>query len=855
MPSFADSFWSSDYAAGLGVVFDQLDKGCNENDEVLALVNARMEAEEAYGNRLKEIPTQFGEAKKSGGFFASKNGSQDEGASLKKAYEGVLHEMGEEGKAHLTIASNMRDMVHSPFSKWADEHRQRVQYSYKVLRSKVKSYDKEHGEVQRAQKRYFNKCRLYEELKESSGETVTPATSASPASIDRQRSASTASDATTIVNKPSGGMHSRSESITVTDPSRELSDFGGQVFSSAELGNLMKKALQDIKRSDLKVAILGTYENVSSGDQIVSWIQANVPIPSDSSPVAFAERFGQDLVTQGYLRLVGQVGSKFANSSAFSYQWRKKAFIVAGLQDDDDSLEATVDKVRPFVGEYLGETLSSYVSSRGAPTDESPIQRALREVSELDARYKVQVARLDDVRCTLEESVIDHLKFMERCESDRLKAVKAVFLDFLAAASNSLPALQSSVERLLLFQEAIHPAADLRYLVESYRTGPFTPKVTVYDNYYNSSDSQTTFGLDLELRCRGDRRKVPSIVSTVLNHMDDQYPLLDNDEVRLNVWTVSVSLKTTHALRKELNTGKAVDKAILQKYELPVAASILKLYLLELPDSLVPHQYYDVVKRLYSAGPGGQPPSSEERIQSLQNTFAQLLVSNIATLDAITTHLARLIRLTNAGDEYILQLSQELSHCFLRPRVESPVTFGDRHAYRLVSDLLVYRDQIFPELKRKNSAFRSSNSISKKSIKSESRESSRGAIPPHATDTPVRRQSLKNRLEAITKSEREAKESAAAAASNSASPESPGKDIPPPLPEKRPSKDKGAEEGGAPPVPKKDGKDGKGGKGPKGKAGKVYDQDNNTGSFSSVSSSAMFNVQLEDGKESIIIDD
>lgn len=72
MPSFADSFWSSDYAAGLGVVFDQLDKGCNENDEVLALVNARMEAEEAYGNRLKEIPTQFGETKKTGGFLRPK---------------------------------------------------------------------------------------------------------------------------------------------------------------------------------------------------------------------------------------------------------------------------------------------------------------------------------------------------------------------------------------------------------------------------------------------------------------------------------------------------------------------------------------------------------------------------------------------------------------------------------------------------------------------------------------------------------------------------------------------------------------------------------------------------------------
>lgn len=850
MPSFADSFWSVDYAAGLGVVFDQLDKGCNENDEVLALVNARMEAEEAYGTRLKEIPLQFGETKRTGGFFTSRNGTQDEGASLKKAYEGVLHEMGEEGKSHLAIASNMRDMVHLPFSKWADEHRQRVQYSYKVLRSKVKSYDKEHAEVQRAQKRYFNKCRLYEELKEASGGSpVTPSGPGFPQRdnippTDRQRSSSVASDATTIVTK-----HSRADSVAsvasaTAESHRELTDIGGEVFTGAELQSLLKRALKEISRSDLKVAILGTYDNVSSGDAIVTWIQAHVPSPDPS--VAFAERFGQDLVQQGYLRLVGQVGSKFANSSAFSYQWRKKAFVAAGLEQDD-SLETTVDKVRPFVGEYLGETLSSYVSSRTAPTDESPLQRAVREVSELDTRYRVQVSRLDEVRCTLEESVIDHLKFMERCESDRLKAVKAVFLDFLAAASNTVPAIQSSVERLLLFQEAIHPAADLRYLVESFRTGPFTPRVVVYDNYYNSTDTQTTFGLDLELRCRGDRRKVPSIVSTVLNHMDDQYPLLDNDEVRLNVWTVSVSLKTTHALRKELNTGKSIDKNILSKYELPVAASILKLYLLELPDSLVPHQYYDVVKRLYSGS-----PSPEDRINSLQNTFAQLLVSNIATLDAITTHLARLIRLTSASDEYILQLSQELSHCFLRPRVESPVTFGDRHAYRLVNDLLVYRDQIFPELKRKNSAFRSSSASIKSISRDVSRDSSREvsrADPVGAA--PLRRQSLKNRLEAIAKGGTDEKDVSPVPESverveSDAAPDSTS-DSPPPLPEKVPIKSEKPEKTkksgarrGAPPVPEKDAKP------------KLYDQVN--GSYSSVSSSAMFNVQLEDGKESIVID-
>jgi len=39
--------------------------------------------------------------------------------------------------------------------------------------------------------------------------------------------------------------------------------------------------------------------------------------------------------------------------------------------------------------------------------------------------------------------MMDHLKFLERCELDRLKAIKAVILDFSGAVSNVIPGLQS----------------------------------------------------------------------------------------------------------------------------------------------------------------------------------------------------------------------------------------------------------------------------------------------------------------------------------------------------------------------------------------------------------------------------
>ena len=70
---------------------------------------------------------------------------------------------------------------------------------------------------------------------------------------------------------------------------------------------------------------------------------------------------------------------------------------------------------------------------------------------------------------------------MERCELDRLRAIKAVILDFSGAISNVVPSLRSTVDNMMLFQETVQPLADLRYMLENYRTGPFVPKVITYE--------------------------------------------------------------------------------------------------------------------------------------------------------------------------------------------------------------------------------------------------------------------------------------------------------------------------------------------------------------------------------------
>jgi len=165
-------------------------------------------------------------------------------------------------------------------------------------------------------------------------------------------------------------------------------------------------------------------------------------------------------------------------------------------------------------------------------------------------------------------------------------------------------------------------------------------------------------------------------------------------------------------------------REVLEKYEIPIVASVLKLYLLELPgesgskhlsgspadgaDSIVSSQVYEIIKTIYSST--AHETTEEGRIKVLQSTLGQLRLNNIATLDALMTHFTRLIDLTSADEAYISALAQTLAPCILRPRVESALTMNERHSYRLIRDLFAHKEAIFGELKRQSASMALSGS-------------------------------------------------------------------------------------------------------------------------------------------------
>ena len=435
--------------------------------------------------------------------------------------------MGEAARSHRKIASNIRELVINPFMRWSDQHAARVQNSQDDLQGRIRSHDRQAETVRQYRSAYYNKCRRVEDMDEE------------------EKLAFQDPDTTAPTGSPKPQPQSVPSIKVEEEEEPEPIDIGDETYQPEQVKKMLTHLLENVRLGETKVPILGTYPNVTTGAEIVEYIQKNM----GGSTVAYAEKIGQDLINNGFLRLIGNMGNSFANSSKMNYQWRTKVFQITGIPEKRPNLmgrsstmaSASADSgstpQSPVIGDRVSDMWSGWNPLTNAHPNETAAEKLRREAKDADDRYKAAIRKLDDLRCKLEEAIVDHLKFMERCELDRLKAIKSVILDFSGAISNAIPSLQSTVDNMMLFQETVQPLGDLRYLLENYRTGSYIPKVVTYENYYNSVDEQS-FGVDIEARARADRKRVPLIVTTILTFLDSHYPDLEGDEARRSIWVI-----------------------------------------------------------------------------------------------------------------------------------------------------------------------------------------------------------------------------------------------------------------------------------------------------------------------------
>ncbi|SCU77240.1 LAFA_0A00430g1_1 [Lachancea sp. 'fantastica'] len=700
MPSFADSFWSEDLSTGVDHLFQELHRGGSQNALFIQLFASRMQFEVNYGRQLCSTTSNIEG-------FSDISGSDQ---SLDGALNQMAIAMEKEGNEHLAIAADIEATVLRPFSQWCQEHSQRVEYSEKILKTNVSNYQKSTKHVEKLEQAYFNKCRQFE---------------------DHKRAHFNEDELANVMKQ----LELVQEQETALAKEKEFETFGkiGNLdFDVRTMRETLRLLLTKLEKSTYKVPFINFhFENTNNGSEIVKFLMENLTLKDMDQ----AEAFGQDLLNNGFLKYCNGVGNTFVNSKKFQYSWKPYAYKFAQMplpnssEFEEDEVEEGPQALAVYFNDFTSKIANSQSSGSTSPSltnTEKTLLKHIKEVETADARYRKECKKLDAVRCTLEEMIVDHLTFMEKCELDRLKALEKVILDFSPIISKNASALESLHTAVLKTGSEVDPTLDLLKLVERARTGTFQPHVVTYNNYYNSGGFQN-FGIDLETRSRMDKKAVPLIVSSILSFMDQVYPELPNDKVRTTVWTVPVKLHSSHQLRAELNEAPFQEETqiikILENYttQPSTIASVLKIYFLELPEPLISFEVYDILKALYTEFPPSTTASEDQaaidsqRVNGITSSFNSLSKPHIATLDALTSHFSRLVKILKMGssassgtlaDEFVRSVSQEFANCIIRVKLED----GNNLGFKIFSDLLLFRKPIFRSLKRQNSKSRDDES-------------------------------------------------------------------------------------------------------------------------------------------------
>ncbi|KAI0091704.1 hypothetical protein BDY19DRAFT_885240 [Irpex rosettiformis] len=791
--TFQNSFWSQDYRTGLEVLFNQLEKGIVQNEEIVAFIKTRAAAETALATALTTLEPP------------SKSFDVESGASLPLAFLGLKEESVAEGKVHAEAAKDLQVKIADPFAQWAYGYKERLHSTRaSIVDGYLRAYENAHRDLAGLKNNYVTKTHRADEMEDDvrfapitqpAGDTYTSpslkpqdkrqtprapqrqqtmseritarlkefrlnATSSTPtdapAKPEVQFDADVEEKSAPKIDKGKGRATDDDEAPLLASPpplspplppTRLQTDplppppivVAGISFDPQELSNLLTKAKKELPLRAVRFPLLGEYQDAFTGEEFTTWLRENIDVLSGN--LDRAEDTAKELTEKhGLLRRLGELGNEYENSDEAFFQFRAKVLALGRLKNENytesvsQAFNLTVpkpkdDRIISPLEKNLSPLAENVVKRAGGfanlvtkalqpnPNAEAPYVRARREAEGADQEYKTAVRNLDRQRLGLEERIEDTLKKLQQWEIDRLRAVKTVLTQYKDCVEALLMGSAGTIERSATLIAAYQPESDLKAVIEQFRTGPFHPTAHVYESL-SHDESDVVFGLDLRRWAdagfwngngtANEERKdmIHPAFTALLNALTDAYSKLPDNSEKRKTWIYEVPLVAVHHLRETLNAVPAMQDIpddTLSKYDAPVLASAVKLWLLELDPPLGTYEGWDDFRKLYptvGAVKTEEQSSEEQHIQDLQTALQKLPRVHLLVLDTLIKHLRELVDATSgpedSNDVFITKLGIGLGRAILRPKAENKFSIQDRHPTLFFVDLVQKYAQILP---------------------------------------------------------------------------------------------------------------------------------------------------------------
>ncbi|BGP28401.1 Rho-GTPase-activating protein 8 [Rhodotorula toruloides] len=579
----------------------------------------------------------------------------DEGASVRMGFEALLTAAVGEARARKALADDLQRTIIAPFSSWSASHTSRLSASRQTLFSHLTAYETALSHVQRLKIAYTDACRTADEVEDEwyfvrGKEELGGKWAPRPDEVD---------EAPAAIRRARRNAE-EGEDDEKGDEEEGLVGRSGATGGSVlgALGRALTVRRTGAGRSTRAAAQEAEKDEDGEGAAVVS------PVLEEAK-----ERIGKVLETR---------------EVKAGLDWSKNKF---------SSLLSTV------VGPQSGY---------------ERYEKARRDADVAEEKYKQAVEELDALRLTLEATISSHLPYLQRLESDRLRAATSVLKSFHQAIAALPKLVDGSLQRVGQSLELVRPEKDLRAIIERRRTGPFQPHPLIFQSHY-SDPSPTTFGIDLrkfdETNPKGDEQPVPPVLEVLLEWVDKKGENVDDAERRKS-WLYETPLSAQHALRSLLNNPSNVAvppsdlAALLEPFDLPLICSVVKLWLLELEQPPLTWSAYEELKSLYGVrhvianGQDGEQEKEEDakRRNELAKVVGKLPKVHFEVLKTVVSHLSQLVESTTTSEPlptYLHKLSLSLSRPLLRPKTTTALNLDDRFPASVITDLVTSSSTIF----------------------------------------------------------------------------------------------------------------------------------------------------------------
>ncbi|KAI0272568.1 hypothetical protein BC834DRAFT_857325 [Gloeopeniophorella convolvens] len=778
--SFTNSFWSQDYRKGLEVLYKKLEQGTAEDSEIVAFIRARAQAEDDIGTALTNTaptghPGTGFSADDGATLLMAFRGLQAETTQQGGVHQAIARELqrlvadpfeewakGHHAKLRASRTTIIDGYVRTYEHAQADVIKLKNTYLSKVRKADEAEDDAKFAPNAEISDKYTTSPRLAPRDKPVRSATISERITQRLKEIQKKTSAPAAQDASggektqllfsdeksdegtpkpdkgkgKAVEDPSVGAISASPpplspplpppNLVIKTSSSPMPPeplepmlLAGLSLPPAAVSDLLTRAAAELKMRPVRFPILGEY-HCFTGEEFVDWLNENVQ--GFGGSFDRAEDAARDLTERdGLLRRIGELGNFFEPADDAYYQFRPKAFELGKIHSTKQDTPLSPAKLTPVADNLIKRSnnfLNVVTKALNANANaEPPHVRARIEADTADREYRIAVRKLDRQRLGLEERIEDALKMLQRWETERLRNVKSVLLQFHGTLSNLPRALEGPLERSASHIAAYLPESDLSALIERYRTGPFRPQPQVYESIAHD-ESDVLFGIDLRKWSEGGwstihdetqklKPLVPPVLTTLLDGLNRAYSQLQTDDEKRKVWIYEVPLPAVHHLRESLNAvppEQPLPDDIVTKYDPPVVASAVKLWLLELDPPLALWEGWDDLRRLYpnvgSASKAEKEAASEqEHLDALKAALLRLPKIHLHVLDTVVLHLRTLIDNTTVEETdevYITKLALSIGRTILRPRYETGVSVQDRHPPMFFIDLVKYYADVLP---------------------------------------------------------------------------------------------------------------------------------------------------------------